>query len=153
MPDTPITEIQQRILYYLTGYHASHGYPPSTREIADHFGYASISSVRHHLTGLAAAGRIVGEPGRHRALRIVTDTPTAGGVLGFMVVCRAWSDPEPPAPWSTWWDGEIHPDRATAEQELQDARDQTPHDWVLVEVREAAPVPNITPTTTQGATG
>jgi repressor LexA len=61
---------QERILRFITGYIAEHGYAPSIRDIATaerlHF-----SSVAYQLTELEAAGKIMRDERVARSLRVV----------------------------------------------------------------------------------
>ena len=47
-----LTERQQQIWDYLVEYVDGHGYPPTVREIGDHVGLASPSTVHAHLENL-----------------------------------------------------------------------------------------------------
>ena len=46
-------------LAYLTAYYDRHGFAPSFRQIGEHAGLTSTSSVHYHLTYLKRAGRII----------------------------------------------------------------------------------------------
>lgn len=49
----PATAKQQAVIDFLSEYQAREGMPPTIREIADRFGYASLNSVRDILRTLA----------------------------------------------------------------------------------------------------
>jgi repressor LexA len=75
LPDAPpdatgLTPRQQRILNVLRESIEQRGYPPSIREIGDHVGLASSSSVAHQLRVLEQKGFIKRDPNRPRALEV-----------------------------------------------------------------------------------
>lgn len=51
-------ETHRKILDFVTGYMLGHGYPPTTREIADGVGYTSTSTIFNHLRDMRADGLI-----------------------------------------------------------------------------------------------
>ncbi|MCW2753316.1 MAG: SOS-response transcriptional repressor, LexA [Marmoricola sp.] len=75
LPDAPpdatgLTPRQQRILHVLRDEIELRGYPPSIREIGEHVGLASSSSVAHQLRVLESKGFIKRDPNRPRALEV-----------------------------------------------------------------------------------
>ena len=75
LPDPPpdgtgLTARQQRILSFLRESIEKRGYPPSIREIGEHVGLASSSSVAYQLRELEAKGFIKRDPNRPRALEV-----------------------------------------------------------------------------------
>ena len=66
-----LTQRQQEIYEYVTGYVDSHGYPPTVREIGDAVGLASPSTVHAHLANLERAGFLRRDPTKPRALELV----------------------------------------------------------------------------------
>jgi repressor LexA len=66
-----LTQRQQEIYEYVTGYVDSHGYPPTVREIGDAVGLASPSTVHTHLANLERAGFLRRDPTKPRALELV----------------------------------------------------------------------------------
>ena len=46
-----ITERQQQVLNFISDYTAENGYPPTVREISEHFGI-SIRAIQDHLIAL-----------------------------------------------------------------------------------------------------
>jgi repressor LexA len=75
LPDSPpdasgLTVRQQRILGFLKESIEKLGYPPSIREIGEHVGLASSSSVAYQLRELEAKGFIRRDPNRPRALEV-----------------------------------------------------------------------------------
>ncbi len=61
---------QQQIYDYIIAFSDQHGYPPSVREIGEHVGLKSPSTVHFHLKGLKAAGLIAQEEGKTRAITV-----------------------------------------------------------------------------------
>ena len=47
-----ISPKQQQIYDFIISFQADHGYPPSVREIGEHVGLKSPSTVHFHLKGL-----------------------------------------------------------------------------------------------------
>jgi repressor LexA len=75
LPDAPpdssgLTKRQQRILSFLKESIEKLGYPPSIREIGEHVGLASSSSVAYQLRELEAKGFIRRDHNRPRALEV-----------------------------------------------------------------------------------
>lgn len=68
-----ITEIQRQILEYMKTEIINRGYPPSIREICDHVGLRSTSSVHAHLETLERKGYIRRDPAKPRAIEIVDE--------------------------------------------------------------------------------
>ena len=66
-----LTIRQKKILETIQRAVASHGYPPSMREIGDTVGLASLSSVTHQLSQLERLGYIRRDPRRPRAMEIL----------------------------------------------------------------------------------
>ena len=83
LPDAPpdgtgLTVRQQRILSFLREAIEKRGYPPSIREIGEHVGLASPSTVHAHLANLERAGLLRRDPTKPRALELRRDPkPTA----------------------------------------------------------------------------
>jgi repressor LexA len=65
-----LTEIQRRILEFLTAYTGSHGYPPTVREIGDQF-KIFWPAARKHLQSLERKGFVRINPARSRGIEIV----------------------------------------------------------------------------------
>jgi repressor LexA len=76
--DRLLTKRQQEIWEYLVEYVDLHGYPPTVREIGEHVGLASPSTVHAHLANLERAGLIKRDPTKPRALEL-TGRPQQGG--------------------------------------------------------------------------
>ena len=72
-----LTEMQQRVYHFLVDYIREHKYPPTVREIMDHFGLRSSNSVAVHLGHLRNKGYITSgstsKSMRCRTLQLVDD--------------------------------------------------------------------------------
>jgi repressor LexA len=66
-----LTARQQEIWQFLVTYVDGHGYPPTVREIGEHVGLASPSTVHAHLANLERAGLIRRDPTKPRAIELV----------------------------------------------------------------------------------
>ena len=67
---TNLTPKQQRIYDFIRAFTRQTGYPPTLREIARSLDIASISTVKHHLDNLRAAGVLQWEDGKTRSLTL-----------------------------------------------------------------------------------
>src|SRR6188768_1397888 len=73
MPDT-LTDRQREILDFITSSIVERGYPPTLREIGEHFGIRSTNGVNDHLKALEKKGHLRREDLKSRAMRpIFTD--------------------------------------------------------------------------------
>lgn len=83
---------QQQILEYITEATARQGYPPSVREIGDHVGLSSSSSVHAHLIKLREKGYLVKDDHKTRAVVVkgsaaaVPQVPILGQVTAGMPI-------------------------------------------------------------------
>ena len=59
------------VLLFIMGFIEEKEYPPTVRDIHDGMGFSSTSVVHRHLKKLKEQKRIVTEPGRARAIKIV----------------------------------------------------------------------------------
>jgi repressor LexA len=66
-----LTARQQEIWNFLVEYVDRHGYPPTVREIGEHVGLASPSTVHAHLANLERAGLLKRDPTKPRALELL----------------------------------------------------------------------------------
>jgi repressor LexA len=67
-----LTRRQQQIIDFLLKYQQANGSMPSTQEIAAQFGFRSPNAVTGHLRLLRRKGVIASEPGKARALRVIS---------------------------------------------------------------------------------
>lgn len=65
-----LTQKQQQIYDFILSFTEEHGYPPSVREIGEHVGLKSPSTVHFHLKSLRAAGLITQAEGKTRAISV-----------------------------------------------------------------------------------
>lgn len=75
-----LTVKQQQIFEYIQSFAEDHGYPPSVREIGDHLGLKSPSTVHFHLKGLRANGMISQAEGKTRAITVMEDSSRRGKI-------------------------------------------------------------------------
>ena len=66
----PLTNKQQQIYDFIISFSEQNGYPPSVREIGEHVGLKSPSTVHFHLKGLEEAGLIAKAEGKTRAITV-----------------------------------------------------------------------------------
>ncbi len=69
----PLTQKQQAILDFIRAERARRGFPPTLREIGEHFGLRSTGSVRDHLRALERKGYIVRRPYLSRGIVLRAD--------------------------------------------------------------------------------
>jgi repressor LexA len=81
---------QRKVLEFLTAHTKKHGYPPTVREIGEHFGFL-WSAARSHLRALEKKGFIRLNPSKSRGIEIVGLTPAEGFMLPVAGTVRAGS--------------------------------------------------------------
>jgi repressor LexA len=77
-----LTDRQQQILDFISSSIAERGYPPTLREIGEHFGIRSTNGVNDHLKALEKKGVLRREDLKSRAMRPIsmgTAPPPGGG--------------------------------------------------------------------------
>lgn len=67
-----LTARQREVLNFIEERHATDGVMPSTREIQQHFGFASQTAALNHLRALERKGAIIRQPGKARAVAVAT---------------------------------------------------------------------------------
>lgn len=67
----PLTARQQDVLDWIVGYIDTHGYSPTVREIANHYGWRTPNSVMCHLTPMRKKGYVTWQDGCSRTLRVI----------------------------------------------------------------------------------
>jgi repressor LexA len=67
-----LTERQQEVLTFISEYIKAHAYPPTIREIADHFSI-SVKGAYDHVAVLKKKGRLANGDNRSRTLEVVKD--------------------------------------------------------------------------------
>lgn len=68
-----LTDRQTQVLQYIVDVLERHGAPPTVREIADRFGFASPGSVQRHLSALERKGFLTRRKGRARGIELNRD--------------------------------------------------------------------------------
>src|SRR5882762_6276068 len=67
----PLTERQEKILAYIKKSIQEQGYPPTIREIGEHFGIRSTNGVNDHLKALERKGYLMRGELKSRALSVI----------------------------------------------------------------------------------
>ena len=67
---TNLTKRQEDVLDYVKSYIASHGYPPTVREIGKALGVNSPATIQAHLEGLEEKGFIRKEGTKNRTIEV-----------------------------------------------------------------------------------
>ncbi|HAM49969.1 MAG TPA: hypothetical protein DCP92_04480 [Nitrospiraceae bacterium] len=75
-----LTEKQERVLDFLKSYAQSHGFPPTFREIGEHFGFQWAAS-RMHLKAIERKGFIKMIPAKSRGIEILGSRLSEGLML------------------------------------------------------------------------
>lgn len=70
----PLTDRQRTIFEFLCTHIETQGYPPTVREIADHFGLSSTNGVADHLFALESKGWISRNRRVSRGIRVMAPT-------------------------------------------------------------------------------
>jgi len=73
---TELTRRQRQLVAFIAQCHHDTGRAPTFQEIADHFGFRSLTTVADHLRLLRRKGAIAAEAGRARTLRVVSPLDT-----------------------------------------------------------------------------
>jgi repressor LexA len=88
-----LTERQKAILDFITQSIEERGYPPTLREIGEHFGIRSTNGVNDHLRALEKKGHLQREDLKSRALRPVGMQPASSRSAGSVAQLPARPDP------------------------------------------------------------
>lgn len=91
-PTRELTERQRQVLEYVASHLQAFGYPPTVREIADHFRMSSAFGIQRHLTELQRKGYLHREAGARRALTLAPE------VLEAMEAAEPLSNVQPKPP-------------------------------------------------------
>ena len=90
-----LTERQREVLEFIARFSEDNAYPPTVREIGEHFS-VSLRAVQDHIAALQKKGYISLCPKRSRSIRVLKDCRTDGGSLSTVRVpvlkasfCRA----------------------------------------------------------------
>ena len=80
-----LTERQRMILNFIAQYTDDNTYPPTVREICDHF-KISLRAVQDHIFALERKGYLSSEPKKSRSFRVLIDARDRGGYCYFKKV-------------------------------------------------------------------
>ena len=61
---------QERVLEFLVNFNTEHGFPPTIRELCQHFGFKSLNTAHFHLRSLERKGYIQVHPGKGRGITL-----------------------------------------------------------------------------------
>ena len=61
---------QGQVLTFLIDFNAQNGFPPTVRELCDHFGFRSLNTAHFHLRSLEKKGYIQIHPGKGRGITL-----------------------------------------------------------------------------------
>ncbi|MCA1827105.1 MAG: transcriptional repressor LexA [Myxococcales bacterium] len=75
----PLTERQEKILSFIKKSIVDQGYPPTIREIGEHFGIRSTNGVNDHLKALERKGYLMRGELKSRALSVIEGGKSGGG--------------------------------------------------------------------------
>ena len=75
----PLTERQEKILSFIKKSIQDQGYPPTIREIGEHFGIRSTNGVNDHLKALERKGYLLRGELKSRALSVIDGGRSQGG--------------------------------------------------------------------------
>src|ERR671930_1098928 len=73
MVELNLTKRQQEVFDFIKRYSATHGYPPTVRDIGKAIGLTSSSTVHAHLANLEKIGLLRRDPTKPRAMEILVD--------------------------------------------------------------------------------
>ena len=79
-----LTPKQQALCDFLRQFTQERGYPPTVREIGEHLGLRSTSSVHFHLKKLLDAGIVYMEPGKTRSITLVEEALPPEGQIPLL---------------------------------------------------------------------
>ena len=79
-----LTARQKEVLIFLKDFTADTGYPPTVRELADHFDMASPRGADKHLEALQSKGWITRTQGLSRGIGFIDTLPPAGAIVPIM---------------------------------------------------------------------
>jgi repressor LexA len=70
MTKEKLTKKQTQILEFVVGYVREHGYPPSYREVGEHFGISSTATVHEHIKNLERKGFLRNDADAARSIEV-----------------------------------------------------------------------------------
>ena len=84
-----LTEKQRAVLQFIQHHILTHGYPPTIREICDHFGFASPLSAQQHINALNRKGYIKKHPSKQRSIEVANIRAASSNRLPLVGRIRA----------------------------------------------------------------
>src|SRR5438270_6062848 len=84
----PLTDRQEKILAFIKKSIQDQGYPPTIREIGEHFGIRSTNGVNDHLKALERKGYLMRGELKSRALSVIDGGKSGGGGARFPKIAR-----------------------------------------------------------------
>ena len=76
-----ITDRQKEVLTFISSYTEESGYPPTVREISEHFGI-SIRAVQDHILALQKKGFLSQAQKRARSIKVLSDSDSSAPFVG-----------------------------------------------------------------------
>ena len=76
-----ITDRQKEVLSFISSYTEANGYPPTVREISEHF-EISIRAVQDHILALQKKGFLSQAQKRARSIKVLSDSDTSAPFVG-----------------------------------------------------------------------
>ena len=76
-----ITDRQKEVLTFISSYTDANGYPPTVREISEHFGI-SIRAVQDHILALQKKGFLSQAQKRARSIKVLSDSDLSAPFVG-----------------------------------------------------------------------
>ena len=76
-----ITDRQKEVLTFISSYTEESGYPPTVREISEHFGI-SIRAVHDHILALQKKGFLSQAQKRARSIKVLSDSDSSAPFVG-----------------------------------------------------------------------
>lgn len=67
----PITERQKAVLDFIKAFIGEHGYPPTSVEISNHYGFRSVNAGKQYVDALVRRGYLAITPNIARGLKVI----------------------------------------------------------------------------------
>ena len=66
-----LSQKQEQVFKFLVDFNEEHGFPPTIRELCDHFGFKSLNTAHFHLRSLEKKGYVKVHPGKGRGITLI----------------------------------------------------------------------------------
>jgi repressor LexA len=73
-----LTNRQKQVLDFINGFLIQNAYPPTVREVADHFGFKSPRAAHDHMRALQRKGYLTTDPRKPRTIKLAGAPPARG---------------------------------------------------------------------------